>query len=772
MIKRLRHSPDSWAILILIALWLLFFWRLLIASDIDAVSLEEGDFSGQFVSWTSYSVERFSDGELPLWNPYMNAGAPFLADPQTAVLYPPRILTVTLLGIGEQPSNGDVYAALQIEMTLHVLLGVLFMYVFLRRVTAELLATKDLGYAFQLHSPSIIASMIGALIFGFGGFMSGYPQLQLPLLETAIWIPLVLLGIHEATRPQNQQIGWRCIILAGIASALAVLAGHPQTYVFIGYVAVAYLIYRAWQMPTVSWGSTVIAIILFGVIVGGFSAAQWLPTLEFQSQTYREGLSFDEKGGGILIQDILQFIFPEVLGRWSPFYMGILGIILISVAIWRRIGAALFWSVVGLVAILLSLGKTSTIYHIAYLILPGFRFFRGQERAVFIVATVGAILAASGAIHILTWDFLTDHKQSRQLRRAIIALGIACGLFALIFFVLRLIPPNGELYQTALERSIFALILSITCLVMIPYLLRRPNHYWWQIAIVGLIVFDLFSINVNNANYEPISAKERLPQPAYIQTIHDNLSPGQHVEGLRGIRESYGALYRVPDIWGTSPLRLDAMDYYLWRIPIERRWELLAVQIVDSEWDSIPAEFTKIGVGEDRDGTFNIFRLDDPRPFALMMFEAQTLSDNEARELVGDLDFPIRQIVLLDQPVGDLPTRDSISVSDATVTTFDPEYIAIETNADTTSVLSLALPYVSGWQATVDGQDVDILKAYGGLSALYLDSGGHKIELRYRPMTFMIGLVISGITLLVILISFFLPRRRQSSPTLETQTND
>ena len=771
MIKRLRQSPDTWAILILIALWLVFFWRILIPSDVDAVSLEEGDFSGQFVSWTAYSVQRFSDGELPLWNHYMNAGAPFLADPQTAVLYPPRLLTVTLLGMGEQPSNGEVYAALQTEMTLHVLLGTLFMFVFLRRVTNEFLNKNESEVNTSTPIPSIIASMIGALIFGFGGFMSGYPQLQLPLLETAIWIPLVLLGIHEATRPQNQQIGWRCILLAGVAAALAVLAGHPQTYVFIGYIAVIYLIYRAWKIEGVHWRSIILAIILFGAVVGGLSAAQWLPTLEFQSQTYREGLTFDQKGGGILPQDIVQFVFPEILGRWSPFYMGVLGFILIAIAIWRRVGDALFWSAIGAVAIFLSFGKASAIYHIAYLILPGFRFFRGQERAVFVVATIGAILAALGAIHILTWDFLTDHKQTRHLRRALISVVIFCALFALIFFVLRLIPPNGELYQTAVERTIFALILSIAVLIIVPYLLRQPSNYWWQIAIVALLVFDLFSVNINNSNYDPIPATERLPQPDFIQTMHDNLTPGQHIEGLRGIRESYGSLYRVPDIWGTSPLRLDAMDYYLWRIPIERRWELLSVQIVNSEWEEIPAEFTRIGTGEDRDGSFNVFRLDNPRPFAYMMYQAQVVSDAEARERIADLEFPVRQIILLEETPGDLPDVDQIGDSQVRITTFEPETINIETLSDTSGILSLALPYVSGWQATVDGEEVDILKAYGGLSAIYLEAGDHKVELRYLPFTFMIGLAISGFTLLGILIGYFVLRRQSILP-LEQQKND
>jgi hypothetical protein len=138
MIDKLRRSIDVWAILLLVGLWAIFFWRLYTPNEVDQVSLEEGDFSGQFVAWTSYSVERFRDGEIPLWNPYMNAGAPFFADPQTAVFYPPRLLTIAILASQSDVTNGDVYAALQREMTLQVLLGTLLMYAFLRRLTRDI----------------------------------------------------------------------------------------------------------------------------------------------------------------------------------------------------------------------------------------------------------------------------------------------------------------------------------------------------------------------------------------------------------------------------------------------------------------------------------------------------------------------------------------------------------------------------------------------------------------------------------------------------------
>jgi hypothetical protein len=718
--------------LLLVGLWAIFFWRLYTPNEVDQVSLEEGDFSGQFVAWTSYSVERFRDGEIPLWNPYMNAGAPFFADPQTAVFYPPRLLTIAILASQSDVTNGDVYAALQREMTLQVLLGTLLMYAFLRRLTRDISP--------NVNPPiSAIASIIGALVFGFGGFMSAYPPLQLPLLESAIWIPLVLLGIHEATRQEKTR--WHWLGLAGIALALCALAGHPQTLLFTAYVSVACLIYRLWG----DWKKVVLTVVVLAIIGGGLAAIQLLPTAEFQSHTYRENFSVDDKGGGFVMQDLTQFIFPYMLGRWTPLYLGLIGLILIGIAIWRRVPGYAFWLSVGVFGLALSFGQGLAIYDFVYVLLPGFSFFRGQERAAFVVATAGAILASMGAVQILTWDFLSDHKPSRQLRRVLIGLILICTLFALIFFVLRLIPPNGELYQTALNSAGLSLVIAALMALLLPTLMQKPADRRWQIALLALVIFDLFSVNMGGENYDPIPANDRLPEPAFVQVMRDNLDAGQKIEGLVGIGSSYSSMYRLPDIWGNSPLQFEHVEFYLQKIPVERRWELLAVQVLNAEWDTLPVPHTRIGEAEG----FYVYRLDDPRPFAHMVYQVRQVSNNgEARQLVGDLAFPVREVVILKEDPGPLPAEPG----DATVTleSLAPEKIRIQTESDTAGVLSIALPYDKNWQVEIDGEEADLLEAYGGLSAVYLTDGPHEIELTYRPRMLHIGAIISGITLLLL----------------------
>ena len=219
------HNTDFRAIITLLLLWLLFFWRLFTPIVSDQASLATGDFSGQFVAFGGYQYQRMSQGQIPLWNPYNNGGLPFIADTQAAVFYPPRWLTIGLSSL----SGGWSYNALQLEMTFHVLLYTLFMYVFVRRLT--------LGDA---RSP--LAGLAAAIIIGYGGYTTGYPPLQLAVLEAAVWLPLTALGILEATR--GRQLAARFILLAGFSLGMSWLAGHPQTSWFLTYVAVAYLACR------------------------------------------------------------------------------------------------------------------------------------------------------------------------------------------------------------------------------------------------------------------------------------------------------------------------------------------------------------------------------------------------------------------------------------------------------------------------------------------------------------------------------------------------
>src|SRR5262249_22739334 len=152
-----------------------------------------------------------------------------------------------------------MYDALQKEMIAHTLLASLLMYALVRRLTLN-----------------IPAGLVSAITFAYGGYLTGYPQLQLAVMEAGIWIPFALLGIYEATRSSN--LAWMC--LSGLALGLSFLAGHPQTTLFFLYLSLVYLAWRTAEQHR-SWIFFVAAALLFSVIGGGLAAVQLIPGWEY-----------------------------------------------------------------------------------------------------------------------------------------------------------------------------------------------------------------------------------------------------------------------------------------------------------------------------------------------------------------------------------------------------------------------------------------------------------------------------------------------------------
>lgn len=729
MTTRIKRLPDLSSILILTGLWLWFFWRLFTPMESDQASLKKGDFSGQFVAFGAYQYQRLAQGEIPLWNPYNNGGLPFLADTQSAVFYPPRLVTIFLSRL----AGGWSYHALELEMTFHVLFYSLTMYALIRRLT--------------LAQPgSVIGGLVAAIVAAYGGFLSGYPPLQLALLEAGIWLPLAVIGITEATR--GEKIKWLWLVLTGFAYGLSWMAGHPQTSWFLTYLLIAYTAYRAY-IRNYHWTQAVLGVILFGSIGGGMAAVQLLPGLEYLPHTARVGFSYDSKGNGFPFQDLIQFVFPGMMTVFSPLYAGIVGLVLALTAVWRRLKGGVFWGLVAVIALGLSFGANSAIFPLLYNILPGLRFFRGQERAAYLVSSSLAVLAGIGASHLLSWNKEEWTNATKNLQRGILSLSGVCSAVVALVFAERWLAGNLE-QGGKLGIAMFSALIAVLLYLLIREILSSPQAPLLHGLLIALIVFELFTVNMDaESNYDPVPPTQQLsmtPLPLVAQVLADDEAPFR-VDGFRGLNDNFGSLYGVMDMRGISPLFLDG-PYRL--IEPERinplAWELFAVRYVYTDWEQLPVESEIIGVGEDRYGAINLHHLSNPRPFAHLVYNAEILdSDEFANALLHDPNFDARETAILNRAPG--MTLDSESADgSAEVTTFAPESFTIVVNTPENAILSLAHPDYPGWQATLDGGPVEILRAYGALSAVAVPAGEHEIRFVYDPLSYRIGAILSLLT--------------------------
>jgi hypothetical protein len=774
----IRKRGDLFAILALIALWLLFFWRLFTPVAADQASLTHGDFSGQFVAFAGYQYARFAEGQIPLWNPYNNGGFPFIADTQAAVFYPPRLVTIALSSL----SGGWSYHALELEMTAHVLFVTLTMFLLIRRMAGG-------------QAGSSFGAFVAAVIVGYGGFTSGYPPLQLAILEAAVWLSLAVLGVFEATKPTGEDVsertrddkkertrqasslhgrwgGWgmwtryTASILSGFALGMSWLAGHPQTSYFLTLLIIAYLAYRC-HAARLSWRYFVVVLVIIGALSFGLVAVQMLPGIEYLSRTARLDFTYDAKGNGFPLQDVLQFLYPGVVSLFSPLYVGVTGFVLALIGVWlgsrkisRKDGGmsaqeARFWGVVALLALLWSLGANSALYPLLYNLLPGLRFFRGQERAAYLVASSLAILAGLSAARLSQWDAVRDYTAALRLRLWLRGLFVACLAFGGLVAVSWL--GNRDSFGGIIGSIALSTLILGALYLLLPTVWTQPHRPLLRWSIAALLVFELFTVNMDaDAVYDPIPPTQQLsltPPPLIQPVLADTSDLPFRVDGFRGITDNYGSLYGIMDLRGISPLFIGSLYSLIEPDKINPpAWELFAVRYVYTDWEELPIPSEIVAAGEDRFGAVNLHRLSDPRPFALLLTDYVVVeNDAAAHNLLRQPGFNPRTTVILSQPP-DIEIRGDVDDATAAVTAFAPERFTIAVNAPASAILSVSHPDYPGWTAAIDGEPTPILRAYGGLSALVIPAGEHSVTFTYDPLSYRIGAIISLFTWAILVI--------------------
>jgi hypothetical protein len=393
--RRLGHGAAAALLLLFV---LLLFAPLLFTNRV----LATGDILDYVYPHRSYAAEALRNGRIPFWNPYLFMGVPFLANPQSAVLYPLHWPLSWL------PVTAQVYWSAALHLWI---LGVG-------------------GYALQRRwGNGWPAGLVTGLLLAGSGLLGGMLG-HLNQINGAAWLPWVLLGV-EASRLAS---GWRPALLGAAAIALAttlmLLAGHTQTLYIVlfgcGLWAALPLLLWSWRRlrrkdPLVaqdSWAGALrpLAMLAAGVATGTLMAMpQLLPVLELSGLGLRSGglawldaTSFSLKPlqlpftllptyGLVSLEAIFQTpAYTEFIA-----YIGVAGLALAALGIWKGSGPARLCGVLLLAGgLVLAAGRWSPLYLALFQVAPGFDLFRAPARWL-LLYTMGAALLAGGGVQWL-----------------------------------------------------------------------------------------------------------------------------------------------------------------------------------------------------------------------------------------------------------------------------------------------------------------------------------------------------------------------------------
>jgi hypothetical protein len=737
---------DMGVVLLLACLCLFFFWRIITPNLANRGSFPEGDFADQFYAFGVYEAQRLFSGQLPLWNPYTFSGHPFLADVQSAIFYPLSLITLLL----SLPWGFSLFA-LELEAIFHFFLAGLFTYLLARRLLCD-----------------CRAALVSSLVFTFGGYLTSYPSQQLAILETNVWLPLILLLLDIGLERLGGHPSGRGFLLpitfAGLAFGLALLAGHPQSALYVFYVSAIYFTFRACT-NRVRWRPAVIAFGLFALLGFGLATAQLLPSLEYMRLSPRAQANYNEMSGGFPRQDPIQLLLPGSVSVMSPLYVGILPLFLAVLApLLKRNREVIFWTCLALGALLLSFGGSTFAYSLFYLFVPGFALFRSQERAAFVLSFSLALLAGYG-VRLLT-QAMPKSVKARFYGFYRFVTCLVWGALGLVFLTFYGFVDTGQvtgsIFSSALERSILLMFLLTLSLGLLYLRLRRiVKERLLMSLFVVLIVFDLFTVNWDN------NLQEARPEEQYGPTMLTQILQGDE-EVFRVYNEwrlpgNYGCVYGLEDIWGASPLYVGRYEELVYRLPIERVWQLLNVRYIIT-WRKALVPKTDVLYEEPKElDTTYLHRLDEYWPRAYVVHQVEVIeNDDKVLERLREPEFDPRWVAILPhKPDLALPSQVE-GESSVAIVERQPERMVLEVDMAANGLLVLSEVYYPGWRAYADGEEVPIYRADYVLRAVPLRAGHHRVEMVFDPLWPKVGLAVSTTTLLLAvgLIGVTIARRK------------
>jgi len=359
--------------------------------------------------------QALRESRLPLQNPLEATGSPLLADPQSAVMYPPTWLFAL---IGPKPAY-----SLSIFMAFWIAGG--GMYLYLRR----------LGLVGS-------AATFGAVAFMFCGFMVAH-RVHLAMIHTAAFLPWGLWCIERLRSRPARAFAWMVPV-----AVLAITSGHWPTLIHIGLLWFVYLLVRG-RPITRSLLVSAAALILAAVI----TAPQVFATAELLSQATRRQIGYATVGensffpaAGVLA------LFPMLMGSrtpnffaqqwWGPWhlcemlgYVGLVTVVLAASAVWRlsrKTDSALpapvggesqtrsivrLWTWIGVGAGLWMLGYYLPTYRLIYM-LPILGVVRCPARMLLAVDLALCVLAAV-AVHTLVAGDAPADRRAEMLKRTV-----------------------------------------------------------------------------------------------------------------------------------------------------------------------------------------------------------------------------------------------------------------------------------------------------------------------------------------------------------------
>jgi hypothetical protein len=734
-----------------------------------------GPHSDQFIAgygfrqfWTEY-VRAY--GAIPLWNPYIFGGLPYVGAMHGDLLYPftwVRLLVAT-------------DTAMNLAFFVHLWLAGALTYLFLRSLALPWAAALFGGVAYQLSG--IVASLV-------------HPGHDGKLYVSAL-LPFVLWALVRWIR--DGRLTAAAALGAGVG--LAILSPSFQMAYYLLIAAGLFALYLAlWdpERPPVraAWLrlATAAAMMVLGLGVAAVQVLPFLDYLPFSPRSVPGASSGWEYATSYSMPpaELLATVLPQLFGVAEAYhgsnpiklhseYLGIVALIVATVGLLATERRRLRWALVGLGALflLISLGGHTPFYRLVYEVLPMMKKVRAPSMAFFVTAFTLAVAGALGVERL--WRAPRERPPGLFPWLGAIALIVLLAVAGVFTNVARAAADPGQVALAAANQgplvlgavriALFAAITAGLLLVWRAGKLPAPALALGLPLIAGL---DLWSVERRFFVYSP-------PATALFGdddvTRRIKAAPGPlRVLDVGGYGGAILMGYDIPQVLGYHGNEIRYYDDLLggknlWRhLPSRQLWSLLGVRfIVARDTLAIPGFHHVVGPVTTAQGhTAHLYEADTIPPYARVATAAAKVQEDAIIPTILDPRLPgFERVVLLDpsQPVNPLPVLEmpEPSPSRASVTAWRPGAmtIALDPGPPAPSYVLVAENWYHDWQATVDGQPATPVRGNGSLLVVPVQAGARHVELSVRSVPYERGRAVSLASALVLLAIAVAPLARR-----------
>jgi len=719
-------------------------------------------------------------GHVPLWNPYIFGGLPFVDAFHGDLLYPLSILKFI----------GPLFRMLSYNLIIHIFLAGVFAYLCARQ--------------FKL---SKVASLLSGISYMFAGYLVSMiaPWHDGKIFVTSLF-PLTILFVDRGFEKRP----FLNFSLLGLVIGLIILTPHPQMAYFSLWAISSYALFRLIVLfrkkrsirPLIRPALLTTYAVVIGLMI---SAIQFYPGYYY---TKNYSPRSDTKKGwewatswSLHEEEAFSLLIPEFVGtntnKAKTYYWGknyfkdnseTVGIVCLFAALiglfFYRKKESYFLGGLGLFALIYALGGNTPFFQLFFHLIPMVKSLRAPSMIMFLFSFSIAMLAGMGLQFVIDRSRHMKTAEERRFRYLLIGLPSLMLLLALLFSAagkqmiglwtslfyseaatsmvqqgiskLDMAHANLPAIQSGAWLGFLFTALAAACIWL--YQTAKAGTYI-LIALLFVPVIDGIRFNkrfINVVDPAPYLSPNVLSEffkkdtsEYRVQNFSQRSSTNLPYHGIDVVVGYHGNQLKWYDkLLGGPSLRNQANSRLLNLVgakyiilPPNQR---LPESYLGDRPTPVVLDFSAGAVVRNDNAFPRVFLVDEYRLF-------DTVDDIYSEVIAGTDN--LREVVYLEEYPGIGLSPDSLSTDSVWIIDYKNDSVLIGLQCTQNHILVMTDNIYEAWHAYLDGQPTKILRAYGSFRAVSVPAGTRNVLFKYESDRYTTGRLITWLTSLYLMIA-------------------